>query len=87
MTEVITIDLATMCFALVLPFWIASSISIALALGKRFEVYIVGEYVEEIVRENNKLVLENRRMKKDLKNKKKSFDELIELYEVEDNYL
>jgi hypothetical protein len=66
MTEVITIDVVTMCFGLVLPFWIAVSSSIALAIGKRFEVYIVGEYVEEIVRENNKLVLENRRMREEL---------------------
>ena len=66
MTEVITINLASMIFGLVLPLWIAVSISIALALGKRFEAYIVGDYVEEIVEENNKLVLENRRMRKEL---------------------
>ena len=63
---IISIDLASMCFGLVLPFWIALSISIALALGKRFEVYIVGEYVEGLVEENNKLIAENRKMKKEL---------------------
>ena len=68
MTETITIDIISMIFGLILPFWIALSICIALAIGKRLNTFILGDYVRQIVEENNKLLMENRKMKKRLKN-------------------
>ena len=68
MTEIITIDITSMIFGLILPFWIALSIFIALALGKRLNTFIVGDYVREVVEENNKLIMENRKMKMELEN-------------------
>lgn len=58
----------SMIFGLILPFWIALSIFIALAIGKRFSTIIVGDYVRQVVEENNKLIMENRKMKKELEN-------------------
>ena len=66
MTETITIDVISMVFGLILPFWIALSISLALALGKRLNTFVVGDYVRKIVEENNELIKENRKMKKEL---------------------
>lgn len=57
-----------MIFGLILPFWIALSICIALAIGKRLNTFILGDYVRQIVEENNKLIMENRKMKKELEN-------------------
>lgn len=57
-----------MIFGLILPFWIALSICIALAIGKRLNTFILGDYVRQIVEENNKLLMENRKMKKELEN-------------------
>jgi hypothetical protein len=56
-----------MVFGLILPFWVTFSISVALALGKRLNTFVVGDYVRKIVEENNKLIKENRKMKKELK--------------------
>ena len=66
MTETITIDIISMVFGLILPFWIALSICIALAIGKRLNTFILGDYVRQVVEENNKLIMENRKMKKEL---------------------
>ena len=66
MTETITIDIISMVFGLILPFWIALSIFVALAIGKRFSTIIVGDYVRKTVEENNKLIMENRKMKMEL---------------------
>lgn len=68
MTETITIDIISMVFGLILPFWIALSIFVALALGKRLNTFILGDYVRQVVEENNKLIMENIKMKKELKN-------------------
>ena len=57
-----------MVFGLILPFWIALSICIALAIGKRLNTFILGDYVRQVVEENNKLIMENRKMKKELEN-------------------
>ena len=62
----IHIDLSSMVFGLLLPFWIAFSIFIALALGKRFETFVVGSYVKKTVDRNNKLIKENQRLRKEL---------------------
>ena len=62
----IHIELSSMVFGLLLPFWIAFSICIALALGKRFETFMVGSYVEETVDRNNKLIKENQELRKRL---------------------
>ena len=63
---VITIDITSMVFGLILPFWVALSIFVALALGKRLNTFILGDYVREVVEENNKLIMENRKMKEEL---------------------
>ena len=68
MTEIISINIISMIFGLILPFWIALSICIALAIGKRLHTFILGDYVRQIVEENNKLLMENRKMKKELEN-------------------
>lgn len=68
MTEIISINIISMIFGLILPFWIALSICIALAIGKRLNTFILGDYVRQIVEENNKLIMENRKMKKELEN-------------------
>ena len=68
MTGIISIDSMSMIFGLILPFWIALSIFVALAIGKRFSTIIVGDYVRQVVEENNKLIMENRKMKKELEN-------------------
>lgn len=64
---IISIDLSSMIFGLLLPFWIALSIFIALALAKRFEVLIVGSYVEDTVNRNNELIIENQKLRDELK--------------------
>ena len=69
MTEIISINITSMVLGLILPFWVALSICIALALGKRLNTFILGDYVREVVEENNKLIMENRKMKKELENK------------------
>jgi len=46
---IIHIDLTSMILGLILPFWIALSIFIALALGKRFTTFYVGDYVRKTV--------------------------------------
>lgn len=58
----------SMIFGLILPFWIALSIFVALAIGKRLNTFILGDYVRQVVEENNKLIMENRKMKKELEN-------------------
>lgn len=62
----IHIGLSSMIFGLLLPFWIAFSIFIALALGKRFETFVVGSYVKETVDRNNELIKENQKLRKRL---------------------
>ena len=57
-----------MVLGLILPFWVALSICIALAIGKRLNTFILGDYVRQVVEENNKLIMENRKMKKELEN-------------------
>ena len=66
MTEIISINITSMVLGLILPFWVALSICIALAIGKRLNTFILGDYVREVVEENNKLIMENRKMKKEL---------------------
>ena len=68
MTEIISINITSMVLGLILPFWVALSICIALAIGKRLNTFILGDYVREVVEENNKLIMENRKMKKELEN-------------------
>ena len=68
MTGIISIDNMSMIFGLILPFWVALSVCVALAIGRRLNTFIVGDYVKEVVEENNKLMMENRRMKKELEN-------------------
>jgi len=65
---IISIELSSMVFGLLLPFWIAFSIFIALAFGKRFETYMVGRYVDDTVNRNNELILENQKLRNKLKN-------------------
>ena len=64
---IISIDLSSMIFGLLLPFWIAFSICIALAFGKRFETYIVGSYVRDTINRNNELIIENKKLRDELK--------------------
>ena len=64
---IIHIDLSSMVFGLSLPFWVAFSICMAVALGKRFETFMVGRYVDETVKRNNELITENQRLRKELK--------------------
>ena len=66
MTEIISINITSMVLGLILPFWVALSICIALAIGKRLNTFILGDYVRQVVEENNKLIMENRKMKKEL---------------------
>lgn len=68
MTEIISINITSMVLGLILPFWVALSICIALAIGKRLNTFILGDYVRQVVEENNKLIMENRKMKKELEN-------------------
>ena len=67
MTEIISINITSMVLGLILPFWVALSICIALAIGKRLNTFILGDYVKKVVEENNKLIMENRKMKEELK--------------------
>ena len=64
---IISIDLSSMIFGLLLPFWIALSIFMALAIGKRFETYVVGSYVRDTVNRNNELIIENQKLRNKLK--------------------
>lgn len=64
---IISIDLSSMAFGLLLPFWIAFSICIALACGKRFETYVIGSYVRDTINRNNELIIENRKLRDKLK--------------------
>ena len=66
MTGIISIDIMSMIFGLILPFWIALSICIALAFGRRLNTFVLGDYVRKVVEENNRLIMENRKMKKEL---------------------
>lgn len=66
MTGIISIDIMSMIFGLILPFWIALSICIALALGRRLNTFVLGNYVRKVIEENNRLIMENRKMKKEL---------------------
>ena len=68
MTEIISINITSMVLGLILPFWVALSICIALAIGKRLNTFILGDYVRKVVEENNKLIMENRKMKEELEN-------------------
>jgi len=68
MTEIISINITSMVFGLILPFWVALSICIALAIGKRLNTFVLGDYVRKVVEENNKLIMENRKMKEELEN-------------------
>ena len=68
MSEIISINITSMVLGLILPFWVALSICIALAIGKRLNTFILGDYVREVVEENNKLIMENRKMKEELEN-------------------
>ena len=63
---IISIDLLSMVFGLLLPFWIALSIFTALAIGKRFEIYIIGSYVKDTLERNNKLIKENQKLRDEL---------------------
>lgn len=62
----ICIDETSMTLGLLLPFWFTFSVLIAVALGKRFETFVMGRYVEDVVKENNELIMENRRLKDEL---------------------
>ena len=62
---IISIELYSMIFGLLLPFWIAFSICIALAFGKRFQIYIMGSYVEDTVNRNNELMRENQKLREE----------------------
>ena len=64
---IIQIDLNSMIFGLILPFWTALTVFIALALGKRFETFCVGSYVRDTVNRNNELMKENKKLRKKLK--------------------
>ena len=64
---IISIDLSSAIFGLLLPFWIALSICIALAFGKRFETFMVGSYVRDTVNRNNELIIENQKLRDELK--------------------
>lgn len=64
---IISIDLSSMIFGLLLPFWIALSIFTALAIGRRFETYIIGNYVKDTVNRNNELIIENQKLRDELK--------------------
>ena len=64
---IISIDVNSMIFGLILPFWIALTVFIALALGKRFETFCVGDYVRDTVERNNKLIKENQQLRNELK--------------------
>lgn len=63
---IISIDLLSMMYGLLLPFWIALSIFIALAIGKRFHVYIIGRYVKDTINRNNELIIENQKLRDEL---------------------
>ena len=66
MGMIISIDLYSMIIGLLLPFWIALSIFIALALGRRFETFLVGSYVRDTVNRNNELIEENQQLRQEL---------------------
>ena len=66
MTEIISINITSMVLGLILPFWVALSICVALAIGRRLNTFMVGSYVREVVDENNRLIMENRKMKEEL---------------------
>lgn len=55
-----------MVFGLILPFWIALSVFIALALGKRFTTFYIGDYVRKTVERNNELMIENKKLREEL---------------------
>ena len=63
----ICIDETSMVFGLLLPFWFSISVVIAVALGKRFETFVVGGYVRDTVNKNNELIKENQELQKKLK--------------------
>lgn len=64
---IISFDLLSMVFGLLLPFWFTFSIFVALAFGKRFETFVMGDYVRETVERNNMLMMENKELRKKLK--------------------
>ena len=64
---IISFDLSSMVFGLLMPFWFTFSIFIALALGKRFETFVMGDYVRKTVERNNELMIKNEELRKKLK--------------------
>lgn len=65
--NIISFDLLSMVFGLLMPFWFTFSVLIALALGKRFETFVMGDYVRETVERNNELMIQNKELRKKLK--------------------
>lgn len=64
---IISFDLSSMVFGLLMPFWFTFSVFIALALGKRFETFVLGDYVRETVERNNELMIQNKELRKKIK--------------------
>lgn len=62
------IEVTSFVIGLLLPFWIAFSICVGVALGKRFETFVVGTYVQDTVRKNNELIEENQKLRKVIEN-------------------
>ena len=70
MTFEVTIDLISVILVILIPTLIVFCCGIALAVTKRFETFFVGKYVQKVVKENNKLIQENRKLREDLEYKK-----------------
>lgn len=64
--SVITIDLTSALIGLILPPLIVFLCGVALICAKRLSTYHVGSYVKDTVRSNNKLIEENRQLRKEL---------------------
>ena len=62
----ITINLESMIYGMLLPFWVFLCFAIALAIGKRFETFSVGRYVDRTVKKNNELIKENMELRRKL---------------------
>lgn len=63
---IIHIDLSSMVFGLLMPFWCIFSVMVAIALGKRFEVFTIGSYVKQTVKKNNELMMKNKKLREEL---------------------
>jgi len=70
LTFEVTIDLMSLLLILIIPPLLIFLCKIAFDITRRFETFFVGKYVENVVKDNNKLIQENKKLREELGYKK-----------------